>query len=89
LGSGFLALFCCLASTICQYRAGEQVDFARRVLLFHVLNAVATEAGSFRKEKKNSPRKIDLLACAVLANGARQATKERQKSTAQRKAVIL
>lgn len=55
----------------------------------HVLNAVATEAGSFRKEKKNSPRKIDLLACAVLANGARQATKERQKSTAQRKAVIL
>ena len=26
----------------------------------HVLNAVATEAGSFRKEKKSSPRKIDL-----------------------------
>ena len=55
----------------------------------HVLNAVATEAGSFRKEKKNSPRKVDLLACAVLANGARQATKERQRSTAPRKAVIL
>lgn len=55
----------------------------------HVLNAVATEAGSFRKEKKNSPRKIDLLACAVLANGARQATKQRQKSTTTRKAVIL
>ena len=55
----------------------------------HVLNAVATEAGSFRKEKKNSPRKIDLLACAVLANGARQATKERQKSTSPRKAHIL
>jgi phage terminase large subunit-like protein len=55
----------------------------------HVLNAVATEAGSFRKEKKNSPRKIDLLACAVLANGARQATKERQKSTTSRKALIL
>jgi len=45
----------------------------------HVLNAVATEAGSFRKEKRNSPRKIDLLACAVLANGARHATKDRQK----------
>lgn len=53
----------------------------------HVLNAVATEAGSFRKEKKGSPRKIDLLACAVLANGARQATKDRVKRT--RRAVIL
>ena len=55
----------------------------------HVLNAVATEAGSFRKEKKNSPRKVDLLACAVLANGARQATKERQRSTTPRRAIIL
>lgn len=53
----------------------------------HVLNAVATEAGSFRKEKKGSPRKIDLLACAVLANGARQATKDRTSKT--RKALIL
>ena len=55
----------------------------------HVLNAVATEAGSFRKEKKNSPRKVDLLASAILANGARQATKERQRSSAPRKAIIL
>jgi phage terminase large subunit-like protein len=54
----------------------------------HVLNAVATEAGSFKKEKKNSPRKIDLLACAVLANGARQATKDRRTSPT-RRAVIL
>lgn len=53
----------------------------------HVLNAVATESGSFRKEKKGSPRKIDLLACAVLANGARQATKDRKTKT--RRAVIL
>lgn len=53
----------------------------------HVLNAVATEAGSFRKEKKNSPRKIDLLACAVMANGARHATKPRQTPT--RRATIL
>lgn len=37
----------------------------------HVLNAVATEGGSYRKEKKKSPKKIDLLVCAVLANGAR------------------
>lgn len=54
----------------------------------HVLNAVATEAGSFRKEKKASPRKVDLLACAVLANGARNATKDRQKTT-QKRAMIL
>lgn len=53
----------------------------------HVLNAVATEAGSFKKEKKNSPRKIDLLACAVLANGARHATKDRPKKT--QRALIL
>ena len=54
----------------------------------HVLNAVATESGSFRKEKKNSPRKVDLLACAILANGARHATKDRIK-TGSRRAVIL
>jgi phage terminase large subunit-like protein len=39
----------------------------------HVLNAVATEGGSYRKEKKKSPLKIDLLVCAVMANGARHA----------------
>lgn len=53
----------------------------------HVLNAVATEAGSFRKEKKSSPRKVDLLACAVLANGARHATKDRAPKP--RRATIL
>ena len=53
----------------------------------HVLNAVATEAGSFRKEKKGSPRKVDLLACAVLANGAYHATKDR--ITRPRRALIL
>lgn len=53
----------------------------------HVLNAVATEAGSFKKEKKNSPRKVDLLACAVLANGARHATKDRTTTT--RRAMVL
>lgn len=54
----------------------------------HVLNAVATEAGSFKKEKKNSPRKVDLLACAVLANGARQATKDRKTSTNRRVSIL-
>lgn len=53
----------------------------------HVLNAVATEAGSFKKEKRMSPRKVDLLACAVLANGARQAVKDRPKQ--RQRAMIL
>ncbi len=53
----------------------------------HVLNAVATESGSFKKEKKTSPRKIDLLACSVLANGARHQIKDRK--TTNRRAVIL
>jgi phage terminase large subunit-like protein len=53
----------------------------------HVLNAVATESGSFRKEKKASPRKVDLLACAILANGARHATKDRQPN--KQRAIIL
>jgi phage terminase large subunit-like protein len=53
----------------------------------HVLNAVATEAGSFKKEKKHSPRKVDLLACAILANGARQANRDRPKKT--QRATIL
>lgn len=53
----------------------------------HVLNAVATEVGSFKKEKRGSPRKVDLLACAVLANGARHATKDRASKP--RRATIL
>lgn len=53
----------------------------------HVLNAVATESGSFRKEKRNSPRKIDLLACAVLANGARHAMAGKPQGS--RRAIVL
>lgn len=53
----------------------------------HVLNAVATESGSFKKEKRSSPRKVDLLACAVLANGARHAAKDRAPKP--RRATIL
>jgi len=54
----------------------------------HVLNAVATESGSFRKEKRGSPRKVDLLACAVLANGARHATQDRRTSTTRRATIL-
>lgn len=53
----------------------------------HVLNAVATESGSFKKERKHSPRKVDLLACAVLANGAKHAAKPRK--TQPRRAMVL
>jgi phage terminase large subunit-like protein len=44
---------------------------SHEILTTHVLNAVATEAGSYKKEKPKSPNKIDLLAAAVMANGAR------------------
>lgn len=67
--------------------AGELTHDGDKRLTRHVLNAVATEAGSFRKEKKNSPRKIDLLACAVLANGARHAAASKAKKP--RRAVML
>lgn len=53
----------------------------------HVLNAVATESGSFRKEKRGSPRKVDLLACAVMANGARNALKPEPSTP--RRAIVL
>lgn len=55
----------------------------------HVSNAVATESGSFRKEKKSSSRKVDLLACAVLANGARNHQLENAKTGTSRRAVVL
>lgn len=47
----------------------------------HVLNAVATEGGTYKKEKPKSPNKIDLLACAVMANGARHAHKGKNTDT--------
>jgi phage terminase large subunit-like protein len=53
----------------------------------HVKNAVATEGGSFRKEKAKSPRKIDLLVASVLANGARQQHNSKPKIT--RRNIIL
>lgn len=53
----------------------------------HVLNAVATDSGSFRKEKRGSPRKVDLLACAVMANGARNALKPEPSTP--RRAIVL
>ena len=55
----------------------------------HILNAVATESGSFRKEKRHSPRKVDLLACAVLGNGARNAVRSRGQSKAKQAKVVL
>lgn len=68
--------------------AGEIGGDGDTRLTRHVLNAVATEAGSFKKEKRNSPRKVDLLACAVLANGARQATKDRRNSPTRRATIL-
>lgn len=73
-----------LADLVAKEIGGDQDTRLER----HVLNAVATEAGSFKKEKKNSPRKVDLLACAVLANGARHATKDRKQSTTRRATIL-
>jgi phage terminase large subunit-like protein len=73
-----------LADIVAQEIGGDPDPRLKR----HVLNAVATEAGSFKKEKRNSPRKVDLLACAILANGARHATKDRKTNT-NRRAIIL
>lgn len=73
-----------LADLVAKEIGGDQDARLER----HVLNAVATEAGSFKKEKKNSPRKVDLLACAVLANGARHATKDRKQTTTRRATIL-
>lgn len=73
-----------LADLVAKEIGGDQDPRLQR----HVLNAVATEAGSFKKEKKNSPRKVDLLACAVLANGARHATKDRKQSSTRRATIL-
>lgn len=54
----------------------------------HVLNAVATEAGSYKKEKPKSPRKIDLLAAAVMANGARHRIQARPERKTRKAAVL-
>lgn len=54
----------------------------------HVLNAVATEAGSYKKEKPKSPRKIDLLAASVMANGARHRILNRPERKSRRAAVL-
>jgi phage terminase large subunit-like protein len=50
-------------------------------LMRHWANAVATDSGSFRKEKKNSPRKVDLLASSILASGAYASIKNKNTNT--------
>lgn len=49
------------------------------ILTRHVLNAIADDYGSFKKEKRGSSRKIDLLAASVLANGARTAYLDKKR----------
>lgn len=50
-------------------------------LMRHWSNAVSTDNGSFRKEKKNSPRKVDLLASSILASGAYASIKNKPTNT--------
>lgn len=51
--------------------SGEIHHTNEEALTRHVSNALATEYGSYRKDKRGSKNKIDLLVCSVLANGAR------------------
>lgn len=72
-----------LSDVIAKDIGGDQDPTLKR----HVLNAVSTESGSFRKEKRGSPRKVDALAAAILANGARHMIL--QKPTSHKRAIIL
>lgn len=58
---------------------GKLFHVGERRLTTHVRNAIETIRGVPNKEKPNSPRKIDFLACAVLANGARHEYQERTR----------
>lgn len=53
----------------------------------HVLNATRSVKGLPKKDKPDSPKKIDFLMCAILANGARRELldyKKREAATAAR-----
>lgn len=52
--------------------AGEISHNGDPILTQHAMNAVMKENGTPTKDKPNSPRKIDFLYCAILANGARK-----------------
>lgn len=49
---------------------GNLFHVGERRLTEHVRNAIETIKGVPNKERRNSPRKIDFLACAILAHGA-------------------
>lgn len=52
----------------------------------HVMNAIINEREVPMKQTRNSPHKIDLLMCAVLANGARREYIEKQEAIQRNKA---
>jgi hypothetical protein len=54
----------------------------------HINNAVLSVNGLPRKEKPNSPYKIDFLICAILANGARRELIDKEKQAARREAMF-
>lgn len=67
---------------------GECFHDGNPALERHVLNAVATLAGSYKKEKPKSPKKIDLLACAVMANAARVKLTSRPRTEPRRVQIL-
>ena len=55
----------------------------------HVLNAVEGTSGLVKKERRGSSKKIDLLVCSILANGARRAIKkEESRKPAKKRAIV-
>lgn len=49
----------------------------QRRLSMHAMNAVETSEGKIKKDKPNSPRKIDFIIASILANGARTSVEKR------------
>lgn len=58
---------------------GELKHNADKRFREHVLNAVTSIRGLPKKDKPDSPLKIDFLICAVLANGARRELQDKQR----------
>lgn len=64
--------------------SGKVFHVGERRLTEHVRNAIETIKGVPNKESRNSPRKIDFLACAILAHGAWTEVKDKKNRKAKK-----
>jgi phage terminase large subunit-like protein len=67
---------------------GELFHVGERRLTEHVTNAIETIKGVPNKDKPQSPRKIDFLACAILANGARHEILDKRNRAPRRVGIL-